>query len=66
MMVLAILLGYACWIGVILYNLMDENIIQVLMLIKMLGSVHKRAICELKAFLILFRGVTQVDMVKWA
>ena len=41
MRVLAILLGYACWIGVILYNLMDENIIQVLMLIKMLGSVHK-------------------------
>ena len=43
----------------------DENNIQVLMLIKMLGSVHKKARYELKAFLILFREVPQVDMVKW-
>ena len=48
-----------------MYILMDENIIQVPMLIKMLGSVYKRARYELKAFLILFREVTQVDMVKW-
>ena len=48
-----------------MYILMDENIIQVLMLIKMVGSVHKRARYELKAFLILFREVAQVDMVKW-
>ena len=44
---------------------MDGNNIQVVMLIKMLGSVHKRARNELKAFLILFGEVDMVDMVKW-
>ena len=45
--------------------MIDENNIQVLMLIKILGTLQKRAINELKAVLVLFRQLRNADLVKW-
>ena len=62
---LAILLSEAYTRGLMLYIVIDENNIQVLMLIKILGTLQKRARNELKAFLVLFRQLRHADLVKW-
>ena len=62
---LAILLSPAYTMGLKLYIVIDENNIQVLMLMKILGGVQKRARKELKAFLVLFGQLRHADLVKW-
>ena len=62
---LAILLSSASTIGLVLYIVIDENNIQVLMVMKILGRVQKRARNELKAFLVLFGQFRHADLVKW-
>ena len=62
---LAILLSSAYTMGLKLYIVIDENNIQVLMFMKMLGRVQKRARNELKAFMVLFGQLRPVDKVKW-
>ena len=51
--------------GLMLYIVIDENNVQVLMLIKILGTLQKRARTELKAFLVLFGQLTHAELVKW-
>ena len=48
-----------------MYIVIDENNIQVLMLMKILGRVQRRARKELKAFLVLFGQLRHADLVKW-
>ena len=59
---LAILLSSAYTMGLKLYIVIDENNIRVLMSMKMLGRVQKRARKELKAFLVRFGSL---DMLTW-
>ena len=61
---LAILLSSAYTMGLKLYIVIDENNIRVLMFMKMLGRVQKRARNELKAFMVLFAQLRPVDKVK--
>ena len=60
-----ILLSSAYTMGLKLYIVIDENNIRVLMFMKMLGRVQKRARKELKAFLVLLGQLRHADLVKW-